>query len=184
MRRRHFLITIATSGLVALSVRNSTAIAESDYWDKKERWLNLRHVWTNEEITVTYWRNGHYKQNALISIDNILRDWRTGEIGNIFYQLLDHLFQISTAAKIQPEYDILSGFRSSSTNNWLAKKSENVSVNSLHTIGMAIDIRHRTMPTKVLFDVVKSLKLGGVGYYPRSDFIHIDVGPVRTWINN
>ncbi|MBR72282.1 MAG: Twin-arginine translocation pathway signal [Rhodospirillaceae bacterium] len=180
--RRRFLKFSALSAVVFLTYGIQTTNA--GYWANKERKIKLRNLWTNEKISVVYWQDGKYINKALQTINNLLRDWRTGEVGEIFYQLPDHLIKIATFLDADAEFDVISGFRSTRTNSWLAGNSEGVSINSLHTIGMAIDIRHPKISTKELFIAGKKLELGGVGYYKESDFVHIDVGPSRTWIKS
>tara|TARA_B100000686_G_C16771986_1_gene965790 strand:+ start:1963 stop:2562 length:600 start_codon:yes stop_codon:yes gene_type:complete len=180
--RRRFLKFSALSAVVFLTYGIQTTNA--GYWANKERKIKLRNLWTNEKISVVYWQDGKYINKALQTINNLLRDWRTGEVGEIFYQLPDHLIKIANFLDADAEFDVISGFRSTRTNSWLARNSEGVSINSLHTIGMAIDIRHPKISTKELFIAGKKLELGGVGYYKESDFVHIDVGPSRTWIKS
>tara|TARA_B100000676_G_C18012397_1_gene807500 strand:+ start:1027 stop:1626 length:600 start_codon:yes stop_codon:yes gene_type:complete len=180
--RRRFLKFSALSAVVFLTYGIQTTNA--GYWANKERKIKLRNLWTNEKISVVYWQDGKYINKALQTINNLLRDWRTGEVGEIFYQLPDHLIKIANFLDADAEFDVISGFRSTRTNSWLAGNSEGVSINSLHTIGMAIDIRHPKISTKELFIAGKKLELGGVGYYKESDFVHIDVGPSRTWIKS
>ena len=179
--RRKFLGMVSLSTLALFADPFSTANA--GYWKNKERKLKLNNLWTQEKISIVYWREGQYIDKALQSTNYLLRDWRTGEVGIIFYQLLDHLVKISEYAGIEANFDVVSGFRSNKTNSWLANKSEGVAVNSLHTLGMAIDIQHPKILSKDLFITAQKLKLGGTGYYKHSDFVHIDVGPVRSWIN-
>ena len=89
---------------------------------------------------------------------------------------------IANEANIDADFEVLSGFRSEKTNSWLSNQNEGVSINSLHTLGMAIDIRHNKITSSDLFDVASRLRLGGSGYYNDSNFVHIDVGPIRTWM--
>ena len=144
--RRRFLKFSALSAVVFLTYGIQTTNA--GYWANKERKIKLRNLWTNEKISVVYWQDGKYINKALQTINNLLRDWRTGEVGEIFYQLPDHLIKIATFLDADAEFDVISGFRSTRTNSWLAGNSEGVSINSLHTIGMAIDIRHPKISTK------------------------------------
>lgn len=177
--RRRVLAGLAATGL---SLAAAPRAASADYWKDRERRLHLRNLWTEEELDLTYWREGRYDDDALATIDVLLRDRRTGQVGSIFYQVLDHLVRLAQATGAPPAFDVISGFRSESTNAWLAANSEGVSTNSLHTLGMAIDIRHPEMPAAQLFEAAADLAMGGAGYYRRSDFVHLDVGPVRLWI--
>ncbi|MCG2776612.1 MAG: DUF882 domain-containing protein, partial [Desulfobacterales bacterium] len=146
-----------------------------------ERSLPLYNPNTKESLHTTYWSNGRYQQNALSEINHIMRDRRTGEIKPIHTDLLDLLYAIGTELKTQEPFHIISGYRSSRTNALLRKSGKNVAKNSLHIQGKAADIRLPECRLSSLRRVAFNLKGGGVGYYPRYRFIHIDVGPLRYW---
>ena len=169
------------AGLVGAGTALAAGPALAGYWKKHERRIGLRNLWTDEELELAYWREGTYDTDAMATIDVLLRDRRTGQIGSIFYQVLDHLVRLAEATGAPADFDVISGFRSGSTNAWLANKSEGVATNSLHTYGMAIDIRHPDISVERLFEAAAGLNLGGAGLYRRSNFVHIDVGPARHW---
>ena len=112
---------------------------------------------------------------------SFLRDHRTGDVHPIDLRLMEILQQIQKKTGSKGAYEVISAYRSPRTNHLLRGKSSGVAKNSLHVTGRAIDIRLTDLPTRHLRDVAISLKAGGVGYYPSSDFVHIDTGKVRTW---
>jgi uncharacterized protein YcbK (DUF882 family) len=145
------------------------------------RSLAFENLHTGEKLHVEYWNGGTYVPDALGAVNRILRDFRSGEVFPIEPTLLDLLdtlrAKLDTASAIQ----VISGYRSPVTNAKLHEASSGVAANSLHMRGMAIDIRigGRALPT--VRAAALSLHAGGVGYYPRSEFVHVDVGRVRTW---
>ena len=145
------------------------------------RHLSFRHLHTGEQLSVPYWEGGRYSAHALAEIDNLLRDFRTGEKTNMDTGLLEFLHRVRTVLESDQPFEIISGYRSPKTNARLAAKSRSVAKRSYHMQGMAIDIR---LPGRRLRDLRRAaldLRLGGVGYYGRSDFIHLDTGRVRFW---
>lgn len=146
-----------------------------------DRTLSFRSLHTGEKARVTYWSRGDYVPGALHEVDYLLRDWRTGEVYPIDTALLDLLFALRVRLHTKAPYRIISGYRSVSTNATLARHSDNVARRSLHMAGMAIDTSLRDVDLGALRETALSLKRGGVGYYPKSNFIHIDTGRVRRW---
>lgn len=143
--------------------------------------LAFHHMHTGEDIEVPYWAEGLYIPENLAHIDYILRDHRTGEIRPIDPRLLDLLHVIASKLKSRGPFQVFSGYRSESTNTLLRRRGSRVAKNSLHILGMAIDIRLPDRSVASLRNAAVSLQAGGVGFYPRSRFVHLDVGPVRTW---
>ena len=116
-----------------------------------------------------------------VGLDNFLRDHRTGEVHPIDFRLMLILHQISQETQSSGVYEVISAYRSKTTNKELRRKSRGVAQKSLHVLGQAIDVRLTDVPTRVLRDAAADLKLGGVGYYAKADFVHIDTGDFRTW---
>jgi uncharacterized protein YcbK (DUF882 family) len=146
-----------------------------------ERNLSFYNTHTGEELSATYWVEGEYQQSELKAIDYILRDFRTGDVIEIDNALLDLLNVLQHKMGSKQPFQIISGYRSPQTNTALRKKSNGVARKSMHMEGKAIDIR---LPGCDLSDLRKAaldLQAGGVGYYPASEFIHVDTGPVRHW---
>ncbi|MGD9138659.1 MAG: YcbK family protein [Desulfobacterales bacterium] len=136
---------------------------------------------TDERIQVDFCRNGNYDTDALTQINHILRDHRSGEIKAIDVNLLKLLYAISIKTKSRKPFHVISGYRSPATNNSLRKNNKGVASRSMHMLGKAIDIRIPGFSTRQLRNVARKLKGGGVGYYPKSDFVHMDTGRVRYW---
>ena len=146
-----------------------------------ERTLSFFNTHTAETLNVCYFSNGNYSPAALAKINAILRDHRTGEIKAIETCLLDVLHAISSTVATKEPFHIISGYRSATSNSKLRRKSKNVATGSLHMQGKAIDIRIPGCCTAHLRNVAIRLKAGGVGYYQKSDFVHVDTGRVRYW---
>jgi uncharacterized protein YcbK (DUF882 family) len=146
-----------------------------------ERSLSFYNIHTDERLRAVYWHKGLYVSETLDEINYIMRDFRTEEVHPINPQLLDLLYEIHNRLETRQSFHIVSGYRSPKTNNYLYRRSKGVSKNSLHMYGMAVDVRVPRCDLKNLYTIVKSLKKGGVGYYPESDFVHTDVGEIRWW---
>ena len=122
-----------------------------------------------------------YPNGALRQIDWILRDFRTGEARPIDPRLLDLLWRLRTALDTTEPYEVISGYRSPRTNAMLRRQGRGVSRISLHMQASAIDVRVPGRSLIAVREAALALRLGGVGYYPTSDFVHVDVGRVRYW---
>ena len=146
-----------------------------------ERQLSFYHTHTSESLTVTYYRKGGYVPSALADLNNLLRDFRTDDAVDMDPAVLDFLYEIQTKSGSKGTYEIISAYRSPATNDMLRSKSNGVARNSQHLLGKAIDVRLTDLDTTELRDVALSLKRGGVGYYEKSDFVHVDTGRVRRW---
>ncbi len=145
------------------------------------RSLGLHNLHTGETLSTTYWADGAYVDGALVEIDRVLRDFRTGEVRPIDRALLDLLHDLRHVLGSTETFHVISGYRSPKTNQALAAKSGGVAKKSLHMRGMAIDVRLPGTQLSTLKEAAVALKLGGVGYYPKPDFVHLDVGRVRYW---
>ncbi len=145
-----------------------------------ERTLHLYHIHTHERIRSTFWVDGEYIYEELENLEYFLRDYRNDEIHKIDLALIEYLYDIQSLLNPK-EIHIISGFRSKYTNNYLRRHSKGVAKNSYHTKGKAVDIRIPELSISTLKYAALSLKRGGVGYYPRSNFVHIDTGMPRYW---
>ncbi len=146
-----------------------------------ERSLSLYNVHTGEKNNVVYWSEGKYVGSGLNEINWILRDFRTSEIKAIDPRLLNILYLLTRTLETEKPVLVLSAFRSKKTNDMLRKTTEGVAKRSFHMAGKAIDIRIPRVETSDIQRAALRLSGGGVGYYPRSNFVHLDSGPVRTW---
>lgn len=147
-----------------------------------EHILTLYHTHTGERIRITFRRGDEYVPEALDKLDYFLRDHRTGEVRHFDPHLYDVLSELtSSIGHPGGEIDIVCGYRTPSTNESLRARSSGVSKHSLHMQAEAIDLRMPGVDTLKLRKAALALHRGGVGYYPHSDFIHVDIGRVRQW---
>lgn len=176
-RRSIFKIGIAAMAYSFIA-KPSIATVTSLRGEKRLSFYNLH---TDEQLKVTYWKNGNYLRPAFEKINYILRDHRTGDIFPIRAGLMDLLHDLQTYLGHHDVIEIISGYRSPKTNAMLAKASDGVAKQSLHTEGKAIDIRLHGVSLRQLHTAALFLRRGGVGYYPSSGFVHVDIGRVRRW---
>jgi len=176
LNRREFLCLGAG---VATTLLTPPAFAKISR--QQERSLSFYHTHTGERTSTVYWAEGDYLDSGLEEINTILRDHRSGEVYSMDSRLLDLLFVLQSQVDSRKTYQIISGYRSPGTNETLRKKSSGVAKRSYHMQGKAIDVRLPGCDLKKLHSAALALKSGGVGYYPGSNFIHVDVGPVRHW---
>ena len=146
-----------------------------------EKSLAFYNTHTTEKLKTVYWAEGNYLSDSLREINHILRDPRNNEVHDIDPRLLDLLFAIRQEIGTSQPFHVISGYRSAETNAFLRAHTSGVAENSLHLVGKAIDIRSPGKELRSLQKVAIALKGGGVGYYPKSDFIHVDIGRVRYW---
>lgn len=145
------------------------------------RSLSFYNTHTDERLEVCYFDGTGYRPQALDQINHILRDHRTDSTKEIDTNLLDLLFTLKCRISPRDPFHVISGYRSPQSNEFLRRHSSGVAEKSFHTKGKAIDIRLPGYNTAQLRNLCIKMNAGGVGYYSRSDFVHIDVGPVRTW---
>jgi uncharacterized protein YcbK (DUF882 family) len=177
-RRRFLALGAAGLALPFLSRISAFAAAEPLPADRE---LSFYNTHTGEEASVEYCRSGCLVPASLEKIDHILRDHRTGETKGIDVRLLDLLTRLSTTVAAGGPFHVISGYRSAKTNELLRKRGGGVAASSLHLVGQAIDIRLPGLELKKLYRAAVGLRGGGVGLYTASDFVHVDVGRVRTW---
>jgi len=146
-----------------------------------ERRLGFNNLHTGEKLDLPYWIEGDYVPESLAAINRVLRDHRSGQVAAIDTGLLDLLHRVNAALGTSQPFQVISGYRSPASNHMLADNSSGVAKHSLHMQGKAIDIRLPGIPLADLRRAGLMLRSGGVGYYPGSNFVHLDVGRVRTW---
>lgn len=206
-RRR--LFSLAAGGMAALTTATAVSAGEPEPVDPEEapapdgfaslsptpltppppgpRHLKFRHLHTEKNLEVVYWDGGKYVWDAMQAVNQHLSDFRSQEVHPIDVRLLDILFTLQSLTGSKEPYRIVSAFRSPATNTMLSGQSaatngaSQVATKSLHMEGKAIDMRLNDVSLTGLRDAALALKGGGVGYYPDSGFIHVDIGPVRTW---
>jgi uncharacterized protein YcbK (DUF882 family) len=145
------------------------------------RALALHNLHTDEKLEAVYFDNGAYVPDALSAFNKLMRDHRTNETHPIDPQLLDLLVQVRGACESKECYELISGYRAPASNALLHNRSKEVASNSLHMQGMAADVRIGGVALDHLRKAALALRGGGVGLYPVSDFVHMDVGRVRQW---
>jgi uncharacterized protein YcbK (DUF882 family) len=174
------LFLIASSGAPTQSREISAQRPVSQ--ESQEHRLLLYNTHTAERIELVYRRGDQYVPGALAKLDYFLRDHRTGDVRHFDPRLYDILSDLtSSIGHPGAEIDIICGYRTSSTNESLRAHTTGVAKNSLHIQAEAIDLRMPGIDTLKLRKAALALRRGGVGYYPHSDFIHVDVGRVRQW---
>lgn len=173
--RRLFLASLAAAPLASAPGRAHAAGVS--------RALQFAHLHTGERLEVEYFSAGRYVPDALAAVNRLLRDFRSGEVGAIDPALLDLLHALSNATGSARPFEVISGYRSAATNDLLRSRSAHsgVASASLHLSGRAIDIRLADIALAGLRDAALGLALGGVGFYPGSNFVHVDTGRVRRW---
>jgi uncharacterized protein YcbK (DUF882 family) len=174
LSRRRFVRVLAAS-VPALAMPHRLLAQTTD------RRLDFVHTHTGERLSVEYFGRGKYVSGALATIDHFLRDFRSGDVHRIDPRLLDLLHALTDLTGTVRPFQVISGYRSPATNEMLRHRSEGVAAGSLHMLGQAIDIRLADVPLVALRTAALAVRGGGVGYYPASDFVHVDTGRVRTW---
>jgi uncharacterized protein YcbK (DUF882 family) len=166
---------------IALAATAAPAFATKT--DAKPRFLSFHHQHTDERLTVCYRIGDNYQRSELGKINHLFRDFRTGDIVPIDPKLLDILYDVRRSIGNEDAiYEVLSAYRSPQTNAMLRSRSSRVAKKSLHLTGQAVDVRLANTRSRRVRDIAVALGRGGVGYYPRSDFVHLDTGTVRRWV--
>jgi uncharacterized protein YcbK (DUF882 family) len=180
--RRRFLHR-AASAVVALAPMGAAwgRALEQRSPSAVQRSLSFVHTHTGESLSTVYYEGGSYLTPELHRVNRLLRDFRTGDVHPIDPSLLDILFELRTLADPEQPFEVISGYRSPKTNAFLRQHSSGVAEHSLHIQGRAIDIRMSGFPTRKLRELALGMRRGGVGFYPTSDFVHVDNGRVRFW---
>ncbi|WP_296595083.1 YcbK family protein [Phenylobacterium sp.] len=177
VRRRELLTLGAAAGLAAIA---APAWARSlDVWEPRRAILDNLH--TGEKFNEVYYANGSYLPDALAEATRVMRDWRTGDEHFIDPGLFDALHAIGDRLETRQPFQIISGYRSPRTNAMLHARSSGVAEHSQHTVGKAIDIRVAGVDLRNLRGAALAVGAGGVGFYPTSNFVHVDTGRVRQW---
>jgi len=175
--RRRFLVAVGgVCGTVA-SLVAAPALAAV----RAPRSVSFVHTHTGETLRAVYYQDGCYQADCLAQVNQLLRDFRTGDVHPIDPALLDILFELQVRADRDDPFEVISAYRSPATNALLHRHSEGVAVHSMHLEGRAIDVRLTGYSTRSLANHARALGRGGVGYYASSDFVHVDTGRVRYW---
>ena len=183
--RRRVLIGCAglvTSLMLPAEAKAVDRVPFPDLRGLPERALRLGNRATGEVMDARYWREGRYDLDMLRKIAWFLRDPHTGTARSIDRSLLDLLCSIQRATASPERLTILSAYRSARTNAALVAAGQGAAPNSYHMSGRAVDVCIEGVSAKRLRDLARRKQIGGVGYYPRHGFVHLDTGPVRLWL--
>jgi uncharacterized protein YcbK (DUF882 family) len=185
LHRRAFLGITAAAAAGALVPRAAQAAPKPSSAPRvPERVLSFFNTHTGERLKTAYCCGGEYQPEALAEINHILRDFRMNEVKPIDPKLLDLLHELGGTLETDQPFHVISGYRSPKTNVLLRSRGgagTGVASHSLHMVGQAIDIRVPGVKLGQLRGAARSLKVGGVGFYPDLNFVHVDVGRVRYW---
>jgi uncharacterized protein YcbK (DUF882 family) len=185
-RRRWMQTALAGSAGLSLApfvLADDASQAETETAKVPDRSIELFNTHTNETVSVLFKRGTEYDADALAKLKHLLRDHRNGESHDMDPRLYDQLHDLALAAHCEPNYEIISGYRSPESNDKMSSRpGSGVAKKSLHMQGRALDVRLKHCSCADLRDLALAAKQGGVGYYQRSDFVHIDTGAFRTWV--
>ncbi len=169
----------------SVAVASAAIVTQSELFANvgSERILNLRAVHQHKDYSAEFYEKDSYKISGLFEINKAFMDTRAMEVTRIDIDLINLLYEINLHIGMEKKFHVISGYRSKRTNDWLRHQlgGRNVAKNSFHIQGKAVDINVPGVPLHKLRDIAMGLKRGGVGYYPSKGFIHVDVGPVRSW---
>lgn len=167
--------------LAAIVTLCSTDLLQDAVANGDTRSLSLHHVHSGASATVTFKRNGRYDPAALKQLNVLLQDWRRKEPTNMDPQLFDIVWEVYRETGATAPIEVIGGYRSPATNAMLHARSSGVASNSQHTQGKACDVRIPGVDLRNLHKAALAVSAGGVGYYPVSNFVHVDVARVRQW---
>lgn len=173
--RRHLLKSVLATSLAGLLAPVKHALGMD------EKRLSFYHTHTGKKLDVTFARGGEFIDSALAEVNDFLSDFRTGDATEIDPELLNLIYDIRESLGSKGRFEVISAYRSPKTNDMLRSRSSGVAKNSQHLKGKAIDIRLDDVELPKLRDAALAQKRGGVGYYAKSNFVHIDTGRVRRW---
>ena len=182
-KRRSFLKSsvVLASALSVPAFSKAAQVAETAKPAAGERILRLYNTHTGESLKSVYWAEGQFVPEALKDINKLLRDHRNNTVSEIDPQLLQLLNGVTSKFGDNDVLHVISGYRSPESNRKLAAASGGVAKHSMHLEGKAIDIRLPGRALDQLHKAALAARGGGVGYYPKSQFVHLDTGRVRTW---
>ena len=185
MQRDHGGPSLNRRCFLGMGLDAATAMTPTLGWAKPvrkvERSLGFFQARTGERLEAVYFANGRYIPSALKQINYILRDYRVDQVKPIAPALLDLLYALRQRLGVTEPIEVLSGYRSPQTNAMLSRENRAVAKHSLHIEAKAIDIIMPGIRTVDVARAAREMQAGGVGYYPRLSFVHVDVGAVRTW---
>jgi uncharacterized protein YcbK (DUF882 family) len=146
------------------------------------RRASVHNLHTGDKLDAVYYENGRYVPQVMLAAMRVLRDWRDGEEHVMDPRLFDLLHTLGERLSVNRPFQVLSGYRSKTTNALMHERSPQVAAKSQHVLGKALDICLEGVDLARLHRAALSLRAGGVGFYPQSGFVHVDVGPMRQWV--
>ncbi|MDL1466216.1 YcbK family protein [Yersinia pestis] len=147
----------------------------------RPRILTLNNLNTGESIKAEFFDGRNYNKDELSRLNHISRDYRANKVKKIDPRLFDQLYRLQVLLETTKPVQLISGYRSLGTNNELREHSRGVAKQSYHTKGQAMDFHIEGIQLSYIRKAALKMRAGGVGYYPRSNFVHIDTGPTRAW---
>jgi uncharacterized protein YcbK (DUF882 family) len=177
-RRGLLRIFAATAVMAAPSMSNAFGLLRGAGDIRRIRMYSGR---TGESIDTIYWIEGNYIPEALNEITYFMRDWRQDEKKDIDPRTIDIAAAAHSLLEVREPFMLLSGYRTAKTNAMLRSSSRGVARNSLHMKAQAADLRMRSRSVSQIYRAATACEAGGVGKYSRSNFVHMDCGPIRTW---
>ena len=178
LTRRSFL---KRAGVAAVGSLLIPSVSEAYSALGKERTLHFLNMNTDEDLVIRCCPEKDYDRETKVRFSNLMRDHHADETREMDPSLIDIFFALSALTGTQGTFKVLSGYRSPETNSWLRRFNHGVAENSMHIEGRAVDIRMDELSTHSIHRAALALSMGGVGYYPRNDFVHIDTGNIRAW---
>lgn len=179
MTRRAILRVFAATTVAAAPVMaNATGLLRGAGDIRRLRMYNGR---AGESLDMIYWIEGEYIRPALEEVNYFFRDWRDNSVHAIDQRTIDILTASHRLMETDEPYTLLSGYRSPATNAMLRSRSSGVARNSRHLVGEAADVQLQSRSVGQMYQAARACNAGGVGRYSRSNFVHMDCGPVRTW---
>ncbi|GAA0488139.1 MULTISPECIES: YcbK family protein [Tatumella] len=175
-RRKLLLLGGATAGLLVLP-----GMAEASVSASRPRILTLSNMHTGETLKTEFFNGKSYNKSELVRLNHFFRDYRVNQIKPIDPHLFDQLYRLQVMLGTRKPVQLISGYRSLATNNRLRASSSGVAKHSYHTLGQAMDFHIEGVQLANIRAAALKIRAGGVGYYPKSNFVHIDTGPVRHW---
>lgn len=175
-RRKLLVLGGAAAGLALLPGSALASVSTS-----RPRILTLNNLHTGETLKTEFFNGKSYDRNELARLNHFFRDYRANKIKSIDPSLFDQLYRLQAMLETRKPVQLISGYRSLATNNMLREKGSGVAKHSYHTLGQAMDFHIEGISLSNIRKAALKMRAGGVGYYPRSNFVHIDTGPVRHW---
>ncbi|WP_413734461.1 DUF882 domain-containing protein [Sodalis sp. RH21] len=175
-RRKMLALSCATLGLAMLPATSFATLSTP-----RPRILSLNNLNTGETLKAEFFNGKGYNSEELSRLNHFFRDYRANKVTSIDPRLFDHIYRLQMMLDTNKPVQLISGYRSRDTNNELRAHSSGVAKHSYHTLGKAMDFHIEGLQLSNIRKAALKLRMGGVGYYPSSNFVHIDTGPVRTW---